>query len=57
MAKFTPRKPEKEVISLRLAISTLEEIDQKAAEIGISRNELINQMIMYALLNMENGKA
>ena len=53
MAKFTPRKPEKEVISLRLAISTLEEIDQKAAEIGISRNELINQMIMYALLNME----
>ena len=57
MAKFTPRKPEKEVISLRLAISTLEEIDQKAAEIGISRNELINQMIIYALLNMENGEA
>lgn len=57
MAKFTPRKPEKEVISLRLTISTLEEIDQKAAEIGISRNELINQMIMYALLNMENGEA
>ena len=57
MAKFTPRKPEKEVISLRLAISTLEEIDQKAAEIGISRNELINQMIMYALLNMDNGEA
>lgn len=56
MAKFTPRKPEKEVISLRLAISTLEEIDQKAAEIGISRNELINQMITYALLNMENGE-
>ena len=56
LAKFTPRKPEKEVISLRLAISTLEEIDQKAAEIGISRNELINQMITYALLNMENGE-
>ena len=54
MGKFTPRKPEKEVISLRLAISTLEEIDEKAAEIGISRNELINQMIQYALLNMEH---
>ena len=54
MEKFTPRKPEKEVISLRLAISTLEEIDEKAAEIGISRNELINQMIQYALLNMEH---
>ena len=54
LEKFTPRKPEKEVISLRLAISTLEEIDEKAAEIGISRNELINQMIQYALLNMEH---
>ena len=56
MAKFTPRKPEKEVISLRLAIDTLEEIDRKAAEIGISRNELINQMIAYALLNMDTSE-
>ena len=56
LAKFTPRKPEKEVISLRLAIDTLEEIDRKAAEIGISRNELINQMIAYALLNMDTSE-
>lgn len=56
MTKFTPRKPEKEVISLRLAIATLEDIDRKAAEIGISRNELINQMITYALVNMDNGE-
>ena len=56
MTKFTPRKPEKEVISLRLAIDTLEDIDRKAAEIGISRNELINQMITYALVNMDNGE-
>lgn len=56
MTKFTPRKPEKEVISLRLAITTLEDIDRKAAEIGISRNELINQMITYALVNMDNGE-
>lgn len=56
LTKFTPRKPEKEVISLRLAISTLEDIDRKAAEIGISRNELINQMIAYALLNMETDE-
>ncbi len=56
LTKFTPRKPEKEVISLRLAIATLEDIDRKAAEIGISRNELINQMITYALVNMDNGE-
>ena len=56
LTKFTPRKPEKEVISLRLAISTLEDIDRKAAEIGISRNELINQMIAYALLNIETDE-
>lgn len=56
LTKFTPRKPEKEVISLRLAITTLEDIDRKAAEIGISRNELINQMITYALVNMDNGE-
>lgn len=56
MTKFTPRKPEKEVISLRLAITTLEDIDRKATEIGISRNELINQMITYALVNMDNGE-
>lgn len=56
MTKFTPRKPEKEVISLRLAIDTLESIDRKAAEIGISRNELINQMITYALLNMDTSE-
>lgn len=54
MAKFIARKPEKEVISLRLATETLHEIDARAAAIGISRNELINQMIAYALENMED---
>lgn len=53
MAKFNPIKPEKEVISLRIASSTLEEIDRMAADIEISRNELINQMIAYAIANMD----
>lgn len=53
MAKFVARKPEKEVISMRIAVDTLQEIDSKAAAVGISRNELINQMILYALSNME----
>ena len=54
MAKFVARKPEKEVISMRIPLDTLQEIDEKAAAVGISRNELINQMIAYALANMED---
>ena len=53
MPKFVPKKPEKEVISMRISVDTLREVDQKAVEFGISRNELINQMIDYALANME----
>lgn len=55
MAKFVARKPEKEVISMRISIDTLKEIDDKAAAVGISRNELINQMIAYALENMADN--
>ena len=55
MAKFIPKKYEKEVISMRISTETLAEIDEKAAKIGISRNELINQCIAFALANMENS--
>lgn len=53
MAKFVARKPEKEVISMRISVDTLQILDEKAMEAGISRNELINQMILFALANME----
>ena len=53
MEKFIARKPEKEVISMRISTDILKTIDDKAAETGISRNELINQMIQYALKNMD----
>ena len=53
MEKFIARKPEKEVISMRIAVDTLQEIDSKAAAVGISRNEFINQCILYALSNMD----
>lgn len=55
MPKFVARKPEKEVISMRISSDTLKEIDSKAAAVGISRNELLNQMIQYALSNMESS--
>ena len=53
MPKFVARKPEKEVISMRIDPDVLKDIDNKAAAVGISRNELINQMILYALSNMD----
>ena len=54
MSKFVAKKPEKEVISMRIATDMLKVVDDKAAQIGISRNELINQMIQYALDNMDD---
>ncbi len=54
MQKFIARKPEKDVISMRISTQTLRMLDEKAAEAGISRNELINQMILFALANMED---
>ena len=60
MPKFVARKPEKEVISMRIDSEVLKDIDNKAVAVGISRNELINQMILYALSNMgepDQGKA
>ena len=53
LARFIPRKPdEKEVISIRLSSETLKQIDEQASTFDISRNELINQMICFALTNM-----
>lgn len=54
MKKFIARKPEKEVISLRISSDILKTIDNKSTEIGIRRNELINQMIQYSLDNMDD---
>lgn len=54
LAKFIARKPEKEVISMRISTDLLHTLDEKAKESDISRNELINQMILFALANMED---
>lgn len=56
MVNFIPKRPEKDVISMRISTATLKQIDSKAAEIGISRNELINQCILFALANMEDSQ-
>ena len=53
MARFIVKKPEKEVISMRISSDVLEQLDNMAVQAGISRNELINQMISFALGHME----
>lgn len=53
--RFVPKKMDKEIVSIRLPIQTLEIIDAKAAEIGISRNQFLNQCIEYALSNMADS--
>lgn len=47
MEKFVARKPEKEVISMRIPVDILQVLDAKASQANISRNELINQMIVF----------
>lgn len=54
MEKFVPRKDEKEIISLRISLRLLEEVDTQAAFFEMSRNAFINQCIQYALANMED---
>ena len=53
MGDFVPQKADKVVTTVRIPREVIEEIDRKSAEYGISRNELINQCILYALKNME----
>ena len=53
MAKFQPAKSEKIVISIRLEENKLQKIDKIANKTKISRNELINQCLDYALENLE----
>lgn len=54
MDKFVARKPvEKEIISMRIPANVLKAIDDKAKAIEVSRNELINQMLAFALSNMD----
>lgn len=53
MQFFVPKKSEKEVISIRLPSEILEIVDRKSADADISRNEFINQCILFALANLK----
>ena len=54
MEKFTPKKAEQIVTTVRIPKNVLDLVDQKSAAVDISRNEFINQCILYALKNMDD---
>ena len=56
MTEFKPTKTEKTVISIRLDIDILNEIDIISNKADISRNEFILQCIDYALKNINKDK-
>lgn len=56
MEKFSPKKAEQVVTTIRVPKDVLDLVDQKSAVVDISRNEFINQCILYALQNMEDDK-
>lgn len=60
MLIFKPtKKPltnDKIIISLRMNIDKLEQVDAIAGESDISRNELINQCIEFALEHLEKNQ-
>ena len=53
MLKFNPTKSEKLVITIRIEDYRIEELDQIASKINISRNELISQCLDFAVKNIE----
>lgn len=52
MEVFAPKKPDKEVISIRIPSELLHLVDQKSAQADISRNEFINQCIQFAIRHL-----
>lgn len=56
MGQFVPKKQDKEVISIRISSETVRTVDAQAAKFDISRNEFINQCILFALEHMEQDE-
>ena len=54
MSKFEPTKNEKTVISIRIDKDQLNIIDEISKRIDISRNEVINQCLEYAINNSDS---
>lgn len=53
MSKFKPIKNEKVVISIRIDSEKLSVVDEIAKRTDISRNEVINQCLSFAIKNSD----
>ena len=53
MSKFKPTKNEKVVISIRIDSEKLSVVDEIAKRTDISRNEVINQCLSFAIENSD----
>ena len=57
MTEFNPSKTEKTVITLRIEMDVLQEIDALSGKADISRNEFIMQCINFAMKHHPNAKS
>ena len=55
MEKFKPKKPEKELISIRIDSNLLSQIDTLSGNFNLSRNEFIVQSLLFAIDNIESA--
>ena len=55
MNYFIPPQQDKEDISVRLPAELLKEVDASAARSDISRNEFINQCIVFAMRHLKEN--
>ena len=53
MIKFNPTKSEKIVITIRIEDYRVDELDNIAYKLNISRNELISQCLDFAIKNID----
>ena len=53
MANFIPKTYKKEQITVRLDMDMIVLIDEISRKNGLSRSELINQCVEYAIENMQ----
>lgn len=52
MSTFLPKAYDKEQITIRISSERLAELEKIASQLGMSRNQLINQCVDYALQHL-----
>lgn len=55
MKNFIPKAYQKEQITVRIDVNAIEKIDLISEKMKLSRSELINQCVIFALENMSEN--